>query len=559
MSMSASPVAIYARVSSDRQARENTIASQVAALQERVAQDGFLLDKALSFFDDGRSGATLDRPALERLRDSADAGLFDRLYILAPDRLSRKPGHLIILIEEMKRCGVEIVFLNRPTGATAEDELLVHIQGIVAEYERTKIQERSRRGKKYAAQRGAISVFSRAPYGYRYVAKSPTSPANFLVHPEEAEVVRQIFSWVVDERCSIREVCRRLKKQRILTRTGRRDWDPATVSGILRNPAYHGQAAFGKTRMGERRARLRPQRGRPESPRRPNVSRPRPAAEWISVAVPALISLEVFEAVAEQLNDNRRRYRVRAGGAGYLLQGLLVCQRCGYACYGQSANNGDRVHGYYRCIGKDRRRSNHQRVCAVPTVSMADMDAAVWKDVSALLANPGCVREEYERRRHEPGSTERERGEWESRRRRVQSGLDRLINAYEEGLIEKPEFEPRVRQTKQRLKELDAEGKLLRQRESRDDQAKEVIHRLEQFAAHVRQGLDRADRPMRREIVRALVKRVELSTDDVRIVYRVDLCPFEPGPERGQLRHCVRRRNAAFFCLLVFTVHFTKR
>ena len=90
MSMSSSPVAIYARVSSDRQARENTIASQVAALQERVAQDGFLLDKALSFFDDGRSGATLDRPALERLRDSADAGLFDRLYILAPDRLSRR-------------------------------------------------------------------------------------------------------------------------------------------------------------------------------------------------------------------------------------------------------------------------------------------------------------------------------------------------------------------------------------------------------------------------------------------------------------------------------------
>ena len=175
MSTFASPVAIYARVSSDRQARENTIASQVAALQERVAQDGFLLDKALTFLDDGRSGATLDRPNLERLRDSADAGLFDRLYVLAPDRLSRKTGHLIILIEEMNRCGVEIVFLNRPATATPEDELLVQIQGIVAEYERTKILERSRRGKRYAAQCGAVSVLTGAPYGYRYVAKSPTS------------------------------------------------------------------------------------------------------------------------------------------------------------------------------------------------------------------------------------------------------------------------------------------------------------------------------------------------------------------------------------------------
>jgi site-specific DNA recombinase len=545
--MSAATVAIYARVSSDRQAREHTIASQVAALRERVAQDGFVLDENLSFLDEGRSGAVLDRPALERLRDSAAAGLFDRLYVLAPDRLSRKPGHLIILIEEMKRYGVEIVFLNRPIAATAEDDLLVQIQGVIAEYERAKIQERSRRGKRYAAQRGVVSVFSGAPYGYRYVPKSPTSVASYEMDAAETAVVRQMFAWVADERCSIREVCRRLKKQRILTRTGLRDWEPATVSGILRNPAYHGQAAFGKTRMGERRGRLRPQRGRPESPRRPSVSWPRPADEWIAIAVPALLSAEVFEAVAEQLRENRRRCRVRAGGAGHLLQGLLVCQHCRYACYGQSTKNqkNERVHGYYRCIGTDRRHGERQRRCAMPTVSMADLDAAVWNDVRALLADPSRVRAEYERRRSEPNATEPERREWESRRRRVQSGLDRLINAFAEGLIDKPEFEPRVRQAKQRLKELDAEGKLLKQRATRDEQAQEVIHRLEQFAAHVRTGLDRADRKTQRELVRALVKRVELSRDDVRIVYRVDLCPFEPGPKRGQLRHCVRCRVPA--------------
>ena len=298
--------------------------------------------------------------------------------------------------------------------------------------------------------------------------------------------------------------------------------------------------------MGERRTRLRPQRGRPESPRRPSVSYPRPVDEWISIAVPALISVELFESVAEQLRDNRRRHRVRAGGAGHLLQGLLVCHHCRYACYGQSAKNRTtgRVHGYYRCIGTDR-RCGEKRVCMMPTVSMTDLDAAVWNDVSAMLKDPKRVRDEYERRRREPNATEPARRDWESRRRRVQAGLDRLINAYAEGLIDKTAFEPRVRQAKQRLKELDAEDKLLKQRETRDDQAKEVIHRLEQFAAHVREGLDHADRRRRREIVRALVKRVELSREDVRIVYRVDLCPFEPGPERGQLRHCVRRPVAA--------------
>ena len=548
-----STVAIYARVSSDRQRREQTIASQVAALQERVVQDGFTLSDAMRFVDEGRSGAILDRPALERLRDAAFAGQFDRLYVLCPDRLSRNPGHLVVLIEELRRCGVDIVFLNRPVAATDEDDLVVRLQGVVAEYERAKIQERSRRGKRYAAQRGSVSVFSAAPYGYRYVPKSSAGSANFVLHPDEADVVRQMFAWVAFEHCSIREVCRRLKKRGILTRTGRRDWDPATVSGILRNPAYHGQAAFGKTRMGERRTRLRPQRGRPESPRRPSVSYPRPAEEWIPIAVPAVISAELFDAVAEQLRDNRRRHRVRAGGAGYLLQGLLVCQHCRYACYGQSATSrtSGRVHGYYRCIGTDRRRGD-RRLCAMPTVSMADLDATIWHDVSALLKDPHRVRAEYERRRREPGSTEPARHEWEARRRRAQASLDRLINAYAEGLIDKKEFAPRAQQAKQRLQELEAEDKLLRQSETRDDQAKEVIHRLEQFAAHVRAGLDQADRPKRREIVRALVKRVELSREDVRIVYRVDLCPFEPGPERGPLRHCVRRLNAAFFCFFGF-------
>ena len=546
-----STVAIYARVSSDRQAREHTIASQVAALQERVVQDGFTLPEAMKFMDEGRSGVILDRPALERLRDAAAAGLFDRLYVLCPDRLSRQPGHLFLLIEEMKHLGIEIVFLNRPIGDTAEDELLMRIQGVIADYERLKIQDRSRRGKRYAAQCGVVSVFSNAPYGYRYMPKSPTGPANFVLHPDEADVARQMFAWVAFEHCSIREVCRRLKKQGILTRTGRRDWDPATVSGIVRNPAYHGQAAYGKTRANERRARLRPQRGRPESPRRPSVFRPRPAEEWITIAVPALVSTELFDAVAEQLRDNRRRHRVRAGGAGYLLQGLLVCQHCRYACYGQSAKSrtNDRVHGYYRCIGTDRRRGD-RRMCTMPTVAMADLDATIWHDVSALLKDPNRVRAEYERRRREPGSTEPARREWETRRRRAQASLDRLINAYAEGLIDKKEFTPRVQQAKQRLKELEAEDKLLRQSETRDDQAKEVIHRLEQFAAHVRTGLDQADRLQRRDIVRALVKRVELSREDVRIVYRVDLCPFEPGPERGQLRHCVRRLDAAFFLFL---------
>jgi site-specific DNA recombinase len=541
-------VAIYARVSSDRQARDNTIASQLAALRERVTQDGCTCSDTLCFADDGCSGSTLQRPELERLRDAAANGLFDRLYVLAPDRLARRQAHQALLLDELQRGGVAVVFLNRAIGASAEDELLVQVQGVIAEYERAKIQERSRRGKRHAAQCGAVSVFSKAPYGYGYIAKTSTTPARLAIVADEATVVQSIFAWVAHERCSIREVCRRLKKQRILTRGGRRDWEPATVRGMLRNPAYIGQAAYGKTGVGERRPRLRPQRGRPEVPRRPGVSYAKPPEEWIRVAVPPVISAELFAAVAEQLRENRRRHRARQSGAGHLLQGLVVCQNCGYACYGQSAqSSAGRAYGYYRCIGTDRRRSDGQRLCPMPTVPLPALETAVWDDVNALLRDPSRIQAEYERRVHEQPAPSPQREQLEQRWQHTKRGFDRLVDAYRDGLLDKAEFEPRARSAKQRLSELESEVKLIAERETQDQKVKEVIERLEQFAKHVHHSLDAADTTVRRDLIRALVKRVEVGSNEVRVVYRIDLRPFDQGPGRGHLRHWVGRLDAAFF------------
>jgi site-specific DNA recombinase len=153
--MSSLRVAIYARVSSEQQTEDGTIASQVAALEARVAQDGQALAPACRFVDDGYSGASLVRPALERLRDAAAAGDLQRLYVHSPDRLARRFSHQVLLLDEFQRAGVEVVFLNRPLGRSPEDDLLLQIQGVVAEYERTQIIERSRRGKRHAARQGS--------------------------------------------------------------------------------------------------------------------------------------------------------------------------------------------------------------------------------------------------------------------------------------------------------------------------------------------------------------------------------------------------------------------
>src|SRR5262249_23526198 len=112
--------ALYARVSSDTQTQEGTIASQLALLRERIEADGYVVEPELCFVDDGVSGSTLVRPALERLRDQAAAGAIDRLYILSPDRLARRHAYQMVLMDELQAGGVEVVFLNHPLGSSPE-------------------------------------------------------------------------------------------------------------------------------------------------------------------------------------------------------------------------------------------------------------------------------------------------------------------------------------------------------------------------------------------------------------------------------------------------------
>ena len=153
-------VAIYARVSSDQQAQEQTIESQVTAFRERVARDGHSLDDELCFLDDGVSGSTLKRPALEQLRDTAYVGGFQKLYVHSPDRLARRYAYQVLVVDELAKHGVEIEFLNRAISVSPEEDLLLQMQGMFAEYERAKIMERSRRGKRHAATRGSVNFLS---------------------------------------------------------------------------------------------------------------------------------------------------------------------------------------------------------------------------------------------------------------------------------------------------------------------------------------------------------------------------------------------------------------
>src|SRR5262245_29831399 len=549
-------VALYARVSGEQQEKEDTIASQLEALTQRIATDGWECEPELHFVDDGCSGYILTRPGLERLRDQAAAGAIDRLYVLDPDRLSRKYAYQVLILEELTRCGVEVVFLRNPIGRGPEQDLLLQVQGMIAEYERAKIMERCRRGKQHAARRGSVNVLSGAPYGYRYVGKHEGGgEARYQVLAEEARVVRKIFDWVGQERCSIGEVCRRLRRDGIPTRTGKPAWDRATVWLILRNPAYRGKAAFGKTRAVEYQPqRLRPQRGRADQPRRPVTTIETSQEDQIFIDVPALVSEELFEAVQAQLEENRRRRRDRPGGGRYLLQGLVVCKRCGYGCYGKptsraSAKGRERVpYAYYRCTGSDAYRFGGQRLCWNKQVRTDMLDAAVWEDVRRLLSEPERVRKEYERRLQGAlAGPDREVEHLSKLMRNVKRMISRLIDAYGDGLLDKSEFEPRISAAKERLAKLEAEHRQRIGEASQEAELRLVIGQLEEFANRLSQGLQEPGWKTRREVVRALVKKVEVDEKEIRIVYRVSPSPFEGSPQQGRSQHCWGRDHSALW------------
>src|SRR6266851_4608948 len=543
--------ALYARVSSDQQAEAHTIGSQIAALRARVAEDGLVVPAEREFLDDGFSGATLMRPGLERLRDLAAEGVIDRVYVHSPDRLARKYAYQALLLDEFEAAGAEVVFLNRALNHSPEDELLLQVQGMMAEYERAKILERSRRGKRHGAQAGVVSVLSGAPYGYRYIRKEEGGgAARFEIVLDEARVVRQVFQWVAQERATIGDVVRRLTAARERTRRGRTVWDRTTVWDILKNPAYSGMAAFGKTRVGPLGPRLRAQRGRPLQPRRAAATRDTPSESWLYIPVPQLVDTAVFAAVQEQLQENRRHARQRQRGARYLLQGLACCAQCGYAFYGKAISPSSRKHhprsyAYYRCLGTDAYRFGGEKVCSNHQVRTDLLDAAVWREASALLEQPHRLEQEYRQRLAPTDDQAADQTALDQQRTKLCHGLARLIDSYAEGFLEKHEFESRIIRQRERLATLDEQARQLADTASLQHELRLLIGRLEDFAAQVEDGLEAADWLTRREIIRTLVSRVEIDHTQVNVVFRVPPDPFVASPSGGVLQHCGRRDAAA--------------
>ena len=516
------PAAIYARVSSDRQRAQETIASQTAGLQAYAAAHDYVVPDAWVFEDDGYSGTTLVRPGLEALRDLATAGQIVAVLVYAPDRLSRKYAYQILLTEELARAGVAVVFLKAPAGATPEDHLLVQVQGMIAEYERAQIAERTRRGKRHKAQCGVVNALSGAPYGYRYVKKTDHADAAYAVEEPDAAVVRQVFAAYTQEGVSLRAIARRLNAAQVPTRKRSR-WDPSTLAKLLRNPAYYGRACFGKTAVGPRQRITRRRSLQGRRPTGDTANHDRPRTEWLEIPVPPLISEETFAVAQERFAANTHFARRRTK-TPTLLQGLLVCQHCGYGLYRRRRS--------YRCWGIDGYRHPHGPVCPNRPVRQDQLDALVWGEVMRLLDDPTLVQAELDRRldaaRHaDPG---RQRVEELTRQQtRLAQSVERLVTAYQQELVTLEELRERIPALRKQRQILAAEQQALELASA--DQARYLCLRetLTAFRASLRARSDTLDVGARQQIVRLVVKEIRVGLDTLTICHSLPV--GRPGPD----------------------------
>jgi site-specific DNA recombinase len=524
--------AIYARVSSEQQREAHTIGSQTAALIEWAKSLDLEVPTAWIFEDNGYSGATLERPGLERVRDLAAEGQIQAVLVYAPDRLSRKYAYQILLIEELARQGVETRFLNAPQSATAEDQLLVQFQGMIAEYERAQILERSRRGKRHRARAGEISVLSGAPYGYRYIRKSDEAPAAYAVIEAEARVVRHVYARYTVAGLSIGALTRELNDQAVATRKPNARWERSMVWAMLRNPAYRGTACFGKTRAAPRQRVTRALRMRGGMTTRNSANHERPREEWIEIPVPALIAEEMFARAQELLHENKVRARRRTIEPS-VVQGLVSCRKCGYALSRTSTRSSARAIHYYRCLGSDVWRHLGGPVCKNRPVRQDLLDQIVWTEVMRLLEEPALIEQELDRRLVAARAADPTKHREQTMQRelvRVGKGIERLLTAYQEELVSLEQLRERMPPLRQREQTLRTELHALAEQTRDRATYLRLAETLSAFLARLRQAADTLDILDRQRIVRLVVKEVLVGDDTIVIRHSI---PVPSGPPGG--------------------------
>ncbi len=512
-------IAIYARVSSETQAKEGTINSQLEALRDYAKAKNYVVITECP--DDGYSGSDLNRPGLDQLRDIASEGLIEAILVLSPDRLSRKQAHQFILLEEFEKQNIQVIFANQPLSDSAEDQLLLQIQGAVSEYERSKIIDRTRRGKIHAVKNGQL-LGSNPPYGYRYIPKSKEGPGTYAIDEQEAEIVKTIFDWYVNEGLKCSAVAKRLEQEAISSRSKYGKWWSSTVHAILKNETYTGTAYMYKTRSVEpsKHPKLKHYRQR-----RKSSKADRPREDWIGVSVPPIIEKSIWDKAQGLLKQNAVFSLRNNKTHHYLLRGLVVCGLCGSMAPGLVSNQ----HTYYSCAAKRNKnlttKPHPERVATGHT----DLDDKVWAGLVSLLDDPDKLKEQLDRKiqrsKHPIRVQENVLPKIEQELAKLSVEEKRLLDAYREGIIELDELRVQKAKIQKRLHVVKAKQKAAQGVLDGPGQQEITYTELVDLSAVYRHAMARADFSTRESIANLIINRVKLYPDKAVVEGIVPIVP----------------------------------
>jgi site-specific DNA recombinase len=529
--------AIYARTSTLTHSQQHSIEEQIERLRAHLLSRGAQATDEHVFRDEGRSGGTLNRPALDRLRDHVRLGDYDHILVTSPDRLARNYVHQMVLLEELERAGCRVEFLDQPVGDTPHEHLLLQIRGAVAEYERTLIGERMRRGRLARYRAGLLLPWVQPVYGYLLDIERPRDPRGVRVSEAQAAIVRQLFAWYLEDGGSLSSIVNRLFEHGVASPTGKPRWRHTTVRFLLRNPAYTGTLYACRARARQsfgRRSALQP-----IGQRHDGSMTPRPREEWVAAgSIPALITQEQYELVQQKLARNKQFAARNNKAHDYLLRALVSCGLCGLAGTGRTLKG----YAYYTCAGKRAMEAASKGGrCRSRLTPAGQLDEVVWQDLCELIRHPELIALELERAWGGQWLPEEMRARRTSlRRARVSLAqqLERLTEAYLGGAIKLEEYQRRRGEIEARADAFESQERELGQRVERRNELSGLVRRVEDYCRRVSEALAGANFEQKRRLIELLIDRVIVTGAEVEIRYVI------PASASGEhTRFCHLRTN----------------
>lgn len=496
-------VAIYCRVSSQVQEQEQTIKSQIAELREVWGNHEIVEE----YLDDGWSGEILDRPELDKLRNDAKTDLFNIVSVHSVDRLSRNLYHSGIIVEELKKRGIEVFIKDKPIADSPEGKFLFNILGAVAEFEKEKILERTRRGRIFKVKTKKILGYI-PPFGYDYHKKTPEKEEFFGINQKESKTVNLIFNLYIKYQ-SMSRVQKELALKGIKPRKSKK-WCRSVVGTILKNQAYTGIGYYNK------RQSIAVDNGKRYQKKAKSGSKIRDKKDWLKVTFPKIINKEKFELVQSICLKKFKPFG--ESKYFYLLSGLIRCALCGSTFTG-SFNGSPKKFSYYRCTDRRKKFPNPQH-CRAKHMRTDRIESGIWSAVSEAITHPRILSKHAmqltDKMDNDKDSSREKEVELIRQKENISFKKRKLDELYFKGLKTIKDYEKQITEFQAEENDIGKELKEIGDRKKQIINKPQILEGINYFCNLANQRLHSFNQEQRQRFLRYLIEEILLDSNSGR-------------------------------------------